>query len=76
MFNRFAVFATMLCAVLSSTPNLRAQQSEVNISSSSTVHGRTVLAGGRLRQQCQSQRGSSYCALLGKASPPASRLHP
>ncbi|HTF65177.1 MAG TPA: alpha/beta hydrolase [Edaphobacter sp.] len=30
MFNRFAVFTTMLCAaVLSSTPNLKAQQSEV-----------------------------------------------
>src|SRR3979411_561353 len=29
MFNRFAVFTTMLCAALSSTPNLQAQQSEV-----------------------------------------------
>src|ERR1700761_5808108 len=30
MFNRFAVFATMMCAAtLSSTPNLQAQQSEV-----------------------------------------------
>src|SRR6201996_5596766 len=30
MFNRFAVFATMMCAaVLSSTPNLQAQESEV-----------------------------------------------
>jgi hypothetical protein len=30
MFDRFAVFVTMLCAaVLSSTPNLIAQQSEV-----------------------------------------------
>ena len=30
MFNRFAVFATMMCAAtLSSTPNIQAQQSEV-----------------------------------------------
>jgi len=30
MFNRFEVFTTMLCAaLLSSTPNLKAQQSEV-----------------------------------------------
>jgi hypothetical protein len=30
MFNRFAVFATMLCAaVLSSTPDLERQESEV-----------------------------------------------
>jgi hypothetical protein len=29
MFNRFAVSTTMLCAALSSTPNLQAQQSEV-----------------------------------------------
>jgi len=29
MFNQFAVFITMLCAALSSTPNLQAQQSEV-----------------------------------------------
>ena len=29
MFHRFAAFTTMLCAALSSTPNLQAQQSEV-----------------------------------------------
>src|SRR4030081_3306494 len=29
MFNRFAVFTTMLCAAVSSTPNLQAQESEV-----------------------------------------------
>jgi len=29
MFNRFAIFATMLCAALSSAPNLQAQKSEV-----------------------------------------------
>jgi len=38
MFNRFAVFTTMLCAsVLSSTPNLKTRQSEVK--SIVLVHG-------------------------------------
>jgi pimeloyl-ACP methyl ester carboxylesterase len=29
MFNRFTIFTTMLCATLSSTPNIQAQQSDV-----------------------------------------------
>jgi hypothetical protein len=38
MFNQFAVFPTMLCAaVVSSTPNLQAQQSEAK--NTVLVHG-------------------------------------
>jgi hypothetical protein len=46
MFNRFAIFTTMACAViLSSTPSLEAQMSLVKNTSSSTVLGRMVQNG-------------------------------